>query len=173
MLFSQLGLHATPTSKIAEEANVSNGTLFNYFKTKDDLIIELYSNIKSELNGSLAIHIRDKDPIKTKIKTVFCYAFDWGSKNEEKMSFLQFIATTPNLDFIPNEVRKQQSFLHKSLLEEAVKQKVIRNLPIELISELASGHFFSAMPYIRKTPPRNRKESIELVFELFWNMIKV
>ena len=38
-LFVAYGFHGTPTSKIASEAGVSNGTLFHYFKTKDELVV--------------------------------------------------------------------------------------------------------------------------------------
>jgi AcrR family transcriptional regulator len=52
-LFVEFGFHGTPTSKIAKEAGVSNGTLFHYFATKEDLIKELYISIKNELNQFL------------------------------------------------------------------------------------------------------------------------
>ena len=49
-LFVEYGFHGTPTSKIAAEAGVANGTLFHYYKTKEDLVIVLYNDIKDELN---------------------------------------------------------------------------------------------------------------------------
>ena len=45
-LFTEFGFHGTPTSKIAVEAGVSNGTLFHYFKTKEALILALYDYVK-------------------------------------------------------------------------------------------------------------------------------
>src|SRR5258707_5458751 len=47
-LFAAEGL-AVPTAKIAKVAEVANGTLFNYFPTKQDLIDALYLAIKNEL----------------------------------------------------------------------------------------------------------------------------
>src|ERR1700761_3778164 len=38
-----------PTSMIAKEAGVSNGSLFTYFKTKTDLFNELYLELKAEM----------------------------------------------------------------------------------------------------------------------------
>ena len=52
-LFVERGLHATPTSVISKEAGVSAGILFHYFKTKDDLIDELYVSIKKEYTSSI------------------------------------------------------------------------------------------------------------------------
>jgi AcrR family transcriptional regulator len=47
-LFAAEGL-AVPTAKIATKAGVANGTLFNYFPTKQDLIDALYLNNKKEV----------------------------------------------------------------------------------------------------------------------------
>src|SRR6267378_4083862 len=47
-LFAAEGL-AVPTAKIARKAGVANGTLFNYFPTKQDLIDALYLNNKKEV----------------------------------------------------------------------------------------------------------------------------
>jgi DNA-binding transcriptional regulator YbjK len=37
-LFAKRGLTAAPRSEISKQAGVAEGTLFTYFKTKDDLI---------------------------------------------------------------------------------------------------------------------------------------
>ena len=47
-LFAAEGL-AVPTAKIAKKAGVANGTLFNHFPTKQDLIDALYLNNKKEV----------------------------------------------------------------------------------------------------------------------------
>src|SRR5258707_13997370 len=47
-LFAAEGL-AVPTARIAKKAGVANGTLFNYFPTKQDLIDALYLNNKKEV----------------------------------------------------------------------------------------------------------------------------
>ena len=49
-LFVEYGFHGTPTSKIAEEAGVANGTLFNKFKTKDELIVALFVDIELHMS---------------------------------------------------------------------------------------------------------------------------
>ncbi|WP_018130428.1 TetR/AcrR family transcriptional regulator [Effusibacillus pohliae] len=41
-VFSEKGFSASRTSEVAREAGVSEGTIFNYFKTKKDLLIGLF-----------------------------------------------------------------------------------------------------------------------------------
>ncbi|MGW8251141.1 MAG: TetR/AcrR family transcriptional regulator [Anaerolineales bacterium] len=40
-LFAEKGFHRTTTRDIAEEADVSEGTLYNYFESKDDLLLDI------------------------------------------------------------------------------------------------------------------------------------
>ena len=40
-LFSEKGFHRTTTRDIAEAADVSEGTLYNYFESKDDLLLDI------------------------------------------------------------------------------------------------------------------------------------
>jgi len=52
-VFAERGLTAAPTSEISKQAVVAEGTLFTYFKTKDDLINALYREIKLELADAM------------------------------------------------------------------------------------------------------------------------
>ena len=40
-LFANYGFHATTTAKIAKQAGISEGTIYKYFKSKDDLLGKL------------------------------------------------------------------------------------------------------------------------------------
>jgi AcrR family transcriptional regulator len=42
VLFVEKGFHGTSTAEIAKTAGVATGTLFHYFKTKEELIDRLY-----------------------------------------------------------------------------------------------------------------------------------
>lgn len=44
-LFSQVGFDQTKTKTIAQKCDIAEGTLFNYFPTKDDLLIAVFENM--------------------------------------------------------------------------------------------------------------------------------
>jgi AcrR family transcriptional regulator len=52
-VFAERGLTAAPTSEISKEAGVAEGTLFTYFRTKDDLMNSLYQEIKLEVADAM------------------------------------------------------------------------------------------------------------------------
>lgn len=52
-LFADRGIGHAPTSAISAAAGVAEGTLFTYFKTKDDLLNELYRELRKEMDREL------------------------------------------------------------------------------------------------------------------------
>ena len=49
-LFAERGIGHAPTSAISAAAGVAEGTLFTYFKTKDELLNELYRELRKEMD---------------------------------------------------------------------------------------------------------------------------
>jgi AcrR family transcriptional regulator len=49
-LFAKNGFHATSISQIAEKAGISKGLMYNYFKSKDDLLKNIIDNGFQQLN---------------------------------------------------------------------------------------------------------------------------
>lgn len=58
-LFSKKGFHATTTAEIAHEAGVSEGTIYKYFKSKDDLLDKLLSPMLTEIKDNFFVQLDD------------------------------------------------------------------------------------------------------------------
>lgn len=67
-LFADEGFHGTTISKIAQEAGISKGLLYNYFESKDDLIRKI---IYSGLDDIDKFFDPDKDGILTSEELAF------------------------------------------------------------------------------------------------------
>ncbi|MBA3819609.1 MAG: TetR/AcrR family transcriptional regulator [Deltaproteobacteria bacterium] len=52
-VFARRGFFASRVSEIAKEAGVADGTIYLYFKSKDDLLISLFENRMKEVNEAL------------------------------------------------------------------------------------------------------------------------
>lgn len=59
-LFAQEGYHGTSISKIAEEANVSKGLLYNYFEGKEEVLKFLLSSLFEKIVKSMQLDISAK-----------------------------------------------------------------------------------------------------------------
>lgn len=63
-LFSKQGFHATTTAEIAHEAGVSEGTIYKYFKSKDDLLAKLLSPMLTEIKDNFFVQLDDYHDLK-------------------------------------------------------------------------------------------------------------
>ena len=61
-IFARHGFFAARVSDIAREAGVADGTIYLYFKSKDDLLISLFENRMKQVNDRLRQAIADRPP---------------------------------------------------------------------------------------------------------------
>ena len=61
-IFARHGFFAARVSEIAKEAGVADGTIYLYFKSKDDLLISLFENRMRQVNEELRVAIADRPP---------------------------------------------------------------------------------------------------------------
>src|SRR6202022_2884010 len=87
-VFAERGLTAAPTSEISKQAGVAEGTLFTYFKTKDDLINALYREIKLELADAMMSGFPRKTSVRTRLRHVWDGYVNWGVTNPEQRKVL-------------------------------------------------------------------------------------
>jgi TetR/AcrR family fatty acid metabolism transcriptional regulator len=61
-IFARHGFFAAKVSDVAKEAGVADGTIYLYFKSKDDLLISLFERRMLQLNRALHAAIADRSP---------------------------------------------------------------------------------------------------------------
>lgn len=62
-LFANSGFHATTTAKIAKQAGVSEGTIYKYFKSKDDLLASILEPILIEIKDNFFTNLDSYDDL--------------------------------------------------------------------------------------------------------------
>src|SRR3954470_2632956 len=61
-IFARHGFFAAKVSDVAKEAGVADGTIYLYFKSKDELLISLFERRMQQLNGALKAAITGNPP---------------------------------------------------------------------------------------------------------------
>lgn len=173
-LFVERGLHATPTSAISKEAGVSAGILFHYFKTKDDLIDELYVSIKKEYTSSI---LSDLDKIHSdlgKLRLIWSNSYNWAIDNDLKFKFLLQVDNTSCAERVkahPEIIAKYELF--HNLIEDYISKDLIKNMDAFFIMGSMFGLITSMVTYLTKFPEkRNDQVFIEQAWEVFYNSLR-
>src|SRR5688500_19561603 len=61
-VFARVGFFAARVTEIAKEAGVADGTIYLYFKSKDDLLISLFETRMKQVNDELRTAIASEPP---------------------------------------------------------------------------------------------------------------
>ncbi|WP_194972581.1 TetR/AcrR family transcriptional regulator [Aquiflexum lacus] len=172
-LFVEHGFHGTATSKIAQDAGVANGTLFQYFKTKEELVISLYIHFKDELSEYISKNTSENADIKKALKTQVLSSLIWALDNTTKFRFIQQVHTSPYITQVDQDVLKNQVEPHLFLIQKGIKEGILKPLPVDLIYALISSQIFGLYQYLtsQKLSKTKQNETIETTFEMLWNML--
>lgn len=82
-LFAAKGFFATTMSEIARESEFGTGTLYKYFKSKEDLYFTLIDEKTEEINHLVKNELSKSIPVREKIERVLRIQFDFVERNRD------------------------------------------------------------------------------------------
>jgi len=167
-VFAERGLTAAPTSEISKQAGVAEGTLFTYFKTKDDLINALYREIKLELADAMMSGFPRKQSVRARLRHVWDGYVNWGVANREKRSVLAQLQVSGMLSKESIEAGSAPFVEMQNTIRDAIERHILRaDLPIELISKTIAALAEATMDLIVLKPDMTNKYR-NSGFEIYW-----
>lgn len=170
-LFHEKGFHGTPTSLIAKEAGVANGTLFQYFPSKEKLIVEAYISIKEEMAKELNANMANEQRIIDQMRAVHTSSLIWALDHPLKFDFLQQFYSSPFHHKLEEKTMNKYEQPHLDMIQQAIDQQVIRPWPVNLVYTLISSHTYGLYQYLRSSTGEQRERMIRTGFDLLIKML--
>jgi len=172
-LFTERGFHGTPTSLISREAGVATGTLFFYFRTKEELIDTLYRTIKSEAGAALRHGVDAEPSTEDKIRRVGRNAVTWGIRNKEKIQFMEQFAHSPFVSTSAQDEGMSHFLFLKDLIRDGIRQGILRDYDPGLLLHIMAASLSGLIGLALKTPVQEDRERILAQgLEYIWNGIR-
>jgi AcrR family transcriptional regulator len=168
-LFAERGLAAAPTSTISNWAGVAEGTLFTYFRTKDDLINSLCREIKLELADAMMSDFLRKKNVRTRRRHVWDRCVKWGIANPEQRKVLAQLQVSEVLTKESREAGSAPFVEFQTMIRDAIEQRLFRNdLPVELISKSLTALVEATIDFTASNPSK-AKHYRDSGFQMFWS----
>lgn len=171
-LFAKEGV-GVPTSKIAKEAGVSNGTLFNYFETKQALIEGVYLFIREKMAIDVNEQLDFEADMKELFSNVWHYYALWCWEHTLEHEVLNLLTSSQILN---EDVKKEEVdfwlTLH-TIVEKGIKDKLLVTAPYLYLCEIAAGQLNATILYAKSNNLKKKDlvELVELGFSIHWNGI--
>jgi AcrR family transcriptional regulator len=172
-LIARTGLAGLTIPMIAKEAGVAAGTIYIYFKNKEDLILEVYKEVKKRFRSKVFADYSPEKPIKESLRKMWDNLLAWSVANYQEQVFLQQFNVSPY-----TREKEALSFTKQvltpllELIHAGQKQDLIKNDPESLILQLLFGFANQLAPPIHENPAMLTKDFAATTFGYFWDAVR-
>lgn len=168
-VFAETGLGAA-TSLVTSRAKVSEGSLFTYFKTKDELINELYRDLRLQLADAVMEGFPRRAGVRERLEHIWSRYVTWGAENPVARRALKLVSMS---HVITEATRAEGTVLFAEvdrLRLDALEQKKIQHVPPEMVSQVLKALAEMTMDLIEREPER-AAELRAAGFQMLWGAL--
>lgn len=172
-LFSKEGLGVN-TGKISAKAGVSVGTLFNYFKTKQDLIDGVFLSIQKDFADALLGDVPETMPAYDLLQHIWNTYIHWSIKNSQKYETIQVLESSKTLSDSAKETKSRMFSYVRKNFEVSIRKKEILDTSIELLYSVIGGQLKGVTEFAMREKLKGKKlqELIDTGFLVNWRGIE-
>jgi AcrR family transcriptional regulator len=165
-VFAERGLGA-PTAAITSAAGIAEGSLFTYFKTKDELINALYRELKLELADAMMSGFPRKQSVRHRLEHIWNGYVQWGVANPDQQTVLKQIQVWSGLTQESKQAGSAPFTEIQRMAEDAVTQRIYKDTPQAFIQAALAALAEMTMDFMVRDP--ERAEMYRTAgFEMLW-----
>src|SRR6202040_817365 len=125
-VFAERGLGA-PTAAITKAAGIAEGSLFTYFKTKDELINALYCELRLELADAMMSGFPRKQSVRHRLEHVWNGYLRCADANTDHQKFFKQIQFWGGLTQESKQAGSAPFTEMQRMTEDAVTQRIFKD----------------------------------------------
>jgi AcrR family transcriptional regulator len=159
-----------PTATIANEAGISNGSLFTYFDTKADLFNHLYVELKAEMATVAMAGLPAASDIRRQMVHMWSQWLHWATSSPEKRRALAQLVVSDDITPESHQAGKQTMAGIVKLLERSCANGPMRDAPLSFVAALMSALADTTIDFMIQDPT-NADQHCAAAFEALWRMV--
>jgi TetR/AcrR family fatty acid metabolism transcriptional regulator len=141
-VFARQGFHQSTVAQIAKEAGVADGTIYLYFKNKDDILIQFFNYKTKQVFDSFRTEVARADSSLEKLRYLIRRHLEEFQRNRE-MAVVYQVETHQNSRLAEPQIR-EMSQMYRDLISEIVEQgqqegTIRRDLYVGLVKRFIIG----------------------------------
>ncbi|MFZ3324636.1 MAG: TetR/AcrR family transcriptional regulator [Methylocella sp.] len=164
-----LGVSA-PTAKIAKGAGVADGTLFTYFANKDELLNQLYLELKTDLRDAMMTGYPAGKGLIDRNRHVWDRFIDWGSAHPLKRRAMRQLAVSDRITEESKKLVRDAFEEFDDMMRECAARGAMRHQPPSFVSAIMSAIGDTTMDFIVREPAQAKRYK-KAGFDAFWNAV--
>lgn len=173
-LVTRDGFYHLNMKKIAEEAGVAAGTIYLYFKGKEDVINALYKLIVTDFNQSVLKAYNEEKSVKENFHNMLHSAVEFYLSEKDNFSFIEQYTYAPFL-FKENQDENFMLLLPiYKMMKQGKKEHVIKNLPDAVLLSLIHGPLNTIIKlHLAHKTDLHKKGAKQKFYDACWEAIAI
>jgi len=177
-IFARHGFFAARVTEIAKEAGVADGTIYLYFKSKDDLLISWFEHRMKQVNEELRATIEGvppEDQLRAFIKRYLELVHDEPAAAEvltielrQSTKFMKEYENPQFADFLRTLGALVAAEQERGHIEPAIPSHVAARMIFGMLDELALAWVLAKQPSISAGTPGTRPKKFDIVRAADW-----
>ncbi len=177
-IFARHGFFAARVSEIAKEAGVADGTIYLYFKSKDDLLISLFEQRMTQVNEQLHAAVAGKPPVEALrafIRRYLQLVHDEPSAAEvltielrQSSKFMKEYENPQFADFLRNLGGIIAAGQEQGVFDSAIPSHVAARMIFGIVDELSLAWVLAKQPPISGAAAGTRPKKFDIVRAADW-----
>ena len=175
VVIAENGFHASQVSKIASKAGVADGTIYLYFKNKEDILVSVFEEKMGQFIEKIIKGIKQKQNASEKLKTLIEMHFGQLAEDHHLaiVTQLELRQSKAALRMKINQVLKPYLTVIDSVIQEGMEENIFRSdLNRRLVRQMIFGTMDEAVTnWVMKEEKYNLVDQTEAVHALITNGI--
>lgn len=157
-VIAEFGYHSAQVSKIAREAGVADGTIYLYFKNKEDVLISLFRNKMGQFTTHAGKEIKDvKDPFEMLARLIYIHFSKLqGDRNLASVVQIQLRQSEPSIRKGISEIIRDYYNLIEQIIKYGIEEgsfrkdldpRIARKMVFGSLDEVATCWVLSSRKY--------------------------
>ncbi len=163
------GLSA-PTATIAQEAGISNGSLFTYFETKANLFNQLYLELKSAMASASMDGLPAGTTIHDQLFHVWSNWMDWAVNNPGKRRALALLGVSDEITPASRAAARKTMADIAKLLEQGRSNGPICDASMDFVVAIMNSVAEATMDFMAQDPT-NATKYCKIGFDTLWRAL--
>ncbi len=170
-VFTGKGFHNATTKEIAKAAGITEGTLYNYVQSKEDIIYIVYDYITGILRSDLEKTISLESDPRKRLKTALLQNLKLINEYQAIILFMYKESGSLDKESLYSVLARETEYIEmfESLLKDYLGDSVADKSKIKITADLLS--YIPVIIAFRRWSLRRRFESIEIVIDDIINFI--
>ena len=164
-----LGVSA-PTAKIAKGAGVAEGTLFTYFANKDELLNQLYLELKTDLRDAIMAGYPADKSLIDRSRHFWDRYIAWGSAHPLKRRAMRQLAVSDRITEETKSLVGNAFGEFNEMMRACAASGAMKHQPPAFATAIMSAIADTTMDFIAREPAQARRYT-KAGFDAFWKAV--